>query len=182
MMMSMYMGGMGAPACPVTANDPTAKLLTKRVRTDFLIQFVWQPPAPDAKPEEREEVEKKLREAEADQKNKGAVAIPEDTMAKEAEAAAKKKMDALAKAAEAQAKAAQNAAGEPRPPPRRPPRPPRAPHPQVSSGCRPPAPRPASPAGAARPPRPTPNTSPDRGPPRPCLPPKKRATSTPPSR
>jgi hypothetical protein len=95
------------PGMPTNPNDPTAKMLTKRIRTDFLIQFIWQPPAADAKPEELAEIEKKLREAEADPKSKGAVAVPEDVMARDAEAAAKKKMDALTKAAEAQAKAAE---------------------------------------------------------------------------
>ena len=104
-MMGMYGGGM--PGMPTNPNDPMAKMLTKRNRTDFLIQFVWQPLAPDVKPEETAEIDKKLREAEADPKNKGVVPVPEDAMANEAEAAAKKKVDAMAKAAEAQAKAAE---------------------------------------------------------------------------
>jgi hypothetical protein len=95
---------------PTNPNDPTAKLLTKRMRTDFLIQFIWQPPAADAVPEEIAEIQKKLTEAEADPKNKGAVPVSEDVMARDTEAAAKQKIDALAKAAEAQAKAAGAAA------------------------------------------------------------------------
>jgi hypothetical protein len=102
-MMGSMMGGM--PGMP-NPNDPMAKLLTKRVRTDFLIQFIWQPPAPDAKPEEVAEINKKLREAEADPKNKGAVTVSEEAMASAAEGAAKQNLDAQAKAAEAQAKAA----------------------------------------------------------------------------
>ena len=103
------MSSMGMPGMPGMAgpNDPTAKLLTKRMRTDFLIQFIWQPPEPDAKPEEIAEIDKKLREAENNPQNKGAVPVPEDVMARDAEAAAQKKMKALADAAEAQAKAAE---------------------------------------------------------------------------
>ncbi len=99
-------GMMGAMPGAPGANDPMAKMLTKRIRTDFLIQFVWQPPTPDTKPEEVAEIQKKLREAEADPKNKGAVTVSEEAMASATEAAAKQNLDAQAKAAEAQAKAA----------------------------------------------------------------------------
>ncbi|HEY2158494.1 MAG TPA: type IV pilus assembly protein PilM, partial [Isosphaeraceae bacterium] len=102
-MMGAMMGSV--PGMP-NANDPLAKMLTKRVRTDFLIQFVWQPPAPDSKPEEIAEINKKLRDAEADPKNKGAVQVSEEALASATEAAAKQNLDVQTKAAEAQAKAA----------------------------------------------------------------------------
>ncbi len=153
MMMGMA-GGMATPGMPTNPNDPTAKMLTKRVRTDFLIQFLWQPPAPDAKPEDQGEIQKKLTEAETAKENKGAVPVSEDAMAEAAAAAAKKKVDAATKAIEAQAKAA---AAQPAPGAAAPGAAPAAParRPEVSPG--PPAPRPARPAGAARPPPPTPN-------------------------
>ncbi len=100
----MMMGGVpgmagmgGAPG----ANDPMAKMLTKRVRTDFLLQFIWQPPAPDAPPEELAEINKKLKEAEG--ANKGAVTVSEEEMASGAEAAAKQKLTSMADAAKAEA-------------------------------------------------------------------------------
>jgi type IV pilus assembly protein PilM len=62
-------GGMGRGA---GAADPKAKLVTQ-TRTDFLIQFIWQPPTPEKPAKPIEEIRKALLEAENDPKNKEAV-------------------------------------------------------------------------------------------------------------
>ncbi len=54
------------------AND--AKKLVKLTRTDFLIQFVWQPPAADKPSKSIDEIRKDLEAVESDEKNKGAIA------------------------------------------------------------------------------------------------------------
>ena len=101
-------------------NDPNAKKLTTLTRTDFLIQFIWQPPAPDAQIESQEEIRKKLAEAEADEKNKGAVPIPkEDDLAKLSEEKSKQLIEAVEKKVrefEAKAKAEPAKAASPKAP------------------------------------------------------------------
>ena len=66
------MGGMGGAAAK-------KKQLVTQTRTDFLIQFVWQPPTPDKPAKPIEEIRKALAAAENDEKNKGAVAAYDST-------------------------------------------------------------------------------------------------------
>jgi hypothetical protein len=87
------MGGMGMGGA--STNDAIAKMITKRARTDFILQFVWQPTSP---PEPIADIEKKIREAENDAKNAGAVRVPtEEEMADASLKAAKKKLEDLQK-------------------------------------------------------------------------------------
>ncbi len=58
-------GGSGQP-------DAKVKLQTL-TRTDFLIQFIWQPPTPEKPAKPIEEIRKEVLAAETDEKNKGAV-------------------------------------------------------------------------------------------------------------
>jgi hypothetical protein len=97
-----YPGGPGG-----NANDPAVKNLVKRTRTDFLIQFVWQPPTPETPSESWDDIAKKLKEAEADPKNKGAVQVTETELSTLSEAKSKERLDAMAaQAAAEQQKAA----------------------------------------------------------------------------
>jgi type IV pilus assembly protein PilM len=66
-MMSMMMGGMTGKA------DTKAKVVTQ-TRTDFMIQFIWQPPTPEKPVKSLEDFRKALVEAENDPKNKQAIA------------------------------------------------------------------------------------------------------------
>ncbi len=63
-------GGVGAPA------DGKIKLQTL-TRTDFLLQFIWQPPTSEKPAKPIEEIRKDLLAAESDEKNKGAVRAAE---------------------------------------------------------------------------------------------------------
>ncbi len=67
---AMGRGGMPGMGGAASADKQVVKL----TRTDFLIQFVWQPPAADAPAKPVEEILKELRAAESDEKNKGAIA------------------------------------------------------------------------------------------------------------
>ncbi len=99
-MMSGMMPGMmpGMSGMSGGPNDPTAKKLTTLMRTDFLIQFIWQPPAADAVLESYQEIGKKLAEAEVDAKNKGAIVAPkEEELVKLSEENSKKLIEAEAK-------------------------------------------------------------------------------------
>ncbi len=95
--MGSAMGGpMGQP------NDPNAPKVTKLTRTDFLIQFVWQPPVADTttaeaktEAEKYQEIVKLLKDAEADAKSKGAIKIPSED---EVVAASKEKSDKVIEA------------------------------------------------------------------------------------
>jgi hypothetical protein len=89
---------------PGAANQPKLTTLT---RTDFLIQFVWQPPKPEEKPktpEERKtkiaEIDKQMRDA---QKNNTVVVIApkESDIEKASQAASREAEAALNKAAAA---------------------------------------------------------------------------------
>ncbi|MDR3639658.1 MAG: type IV pilus assembly protein PilM [Isosphaeraceae bacterium] len=55
----MMMGGMGMPGARTKEDD---KKLVKLTRTDFLIQFVWQPKNPEDMPKTEEEFKTKLEE------------------------------------------------------------------------------------------------------------------------
>jgi type IV pilus assembly protein PilM len=65
-------------------NDPNKAKLVTLTRTDFLIQFVWQPPKPEERPKTPEELKTKIAEAykqlaEAAEKNKADVVVPKDS-------------------------------------------------------------------------------------------------------
>jgi type IV pilus assembly protein PilM len=66
-MMSGYGGMMGGAAAKKTQ-------VVTQTRTDFLIQFIWQPPTPEKPVKPIEEIRKDLAAAENDEKSKGAVA------------------------------------------------------------------------------------------------------------
>jgi type IV pilus assembly protein PilM len=95
----MRMGGMGAgggmmgPGMGMgKASEEELKKLKKLTRTDFLLQFVWQPPKPEELPKTPEERDAKVKEisdkmTEA-QKNNPAVTIPKG---EEIEAASREK-------------------------------------------------------------------------------------------
>ncbi|MDX2035770.1 MAG: type IV pilus assembly protein PilM [Isosphaeraceae bacterium] len=92
--------------------DPNAaaKNMTYLTRTDFLIQFVWQPPTPDAPAPTYEEIVKALREAETSEKNKGAVKIPtEAELEAESIKRSKEVIEDVKKVGEAMTKAMQEA-------------------------------------------------------------------------
>jgi type IV pilus assembly protein PilM len=97
MMGMMGSGGMMGTMGGNNPNDPLSKMVTKRERTDFVIQFVWQP---DALPESLEDIKKKLQDAENDAKNSGAVKVTDEELTKASEAAAKKKIEDLQKQAQ----------------------------------------------------------------------------------
>ncbi len=67
MMRGFGQGRMGGSA------DAKKKLVTK-TRTDFLLQFVWQPPTKEKPAKPIDEIRKDLIAAQSDEKNKGAVA------------------------------------------------------------------------------------------------------------
>jgi hypothetical protein len=74
--------GVMGPGLMGPLDDATKKNLTTLTRTDFLIQFVWQPPKPEEMPKtpddwkaRREEVIKAVTEAE---KSKSAVTMPRE--------------------------------------------------------------------------------------------------------
>jgi type IV pilus assembly protein PilM len=76
MMANSMMGGVGV----ATSVEDTKKQLKTLTRTDFLLQFVWQPPKPEDQPKDVEaqvaklkEIKTKMEEAE---KNHPAVAMP----------------------------------------------------------------------------------------------------------
>ncbi len=79
MMGSMGMPGMGNAA----AKDDVSKRMTRLTRTDFMIQFIWQPPKVDELPKTPEEYQTKIKEIEqkmADADKIGAkIVIPKDT-------------------------------------------------------------------------------------------------------
>jgi type IV pilus assembly protein PilM len=106
----------GSGDAGATAKAPELKTLT---RTDFKIDFIWQPPAPDAKPPDLAEIQKLLKDAE--DKSKGAALVPLDetkftTASVEKSAKAFEKAQA-ATAGQADAKAAPVAPTPPTPPP-----------------------------------------------------------------
>jgi type IV pilus assembly protein PilM len=112
MMPAMGMPGMFNMGAGMMPNDPKAPKLVTLTRTDFLIQFVWQPPKPEErlKPEELKakiaEVTKQMREA---QKNSTEVVIKEEVLAQVSEAASREAAAALNKAAGAPATGAATA-------------------------------------------------------------------------
>ena len=65
--------GMGLGAMGM-GNTAASKNLVKLTRTDFLIQFVWQPPTTEKPARPIEDIRKELVAAETDEKNKGAIA------------------------------------------------------------------------------------------------------------
>ncbi len=70
------MGGMGGPGrFGGGGNDASASKVKVQTltRTDFLIQFIWQPPTAEKPAKPIEEIRKELLAAESDEKNKGAV-------------------------------------------------------------------------------------------------------------
>jgi type IV pilus assembly protein PilM len=91
----MGVSGLGGSMMGNAPNDAVAKLITKRARTDFILQFVWQPTTP---PEAIADIDKKIRDAENDAKNAGAVKVPtEEELADVSTKAAKKKLEDLDK-------------------------------------------------------------------------------------
>ncbi len=117
----MGMEGMGPGGGGMNPNDPASKMLTKRTRTDFLIQFIWQPPAgPSADPKaEYDDILKKLREAEADPKAKGAVPVPDEQLDAASRKTAQDRADQIEKAiqqVQAKVQADQQAKGAGTPP------------------------------------------------------------------
>ena len=96
----MGMPGMYNPG--MMPNDPNRPKLVTLTRTDFLIQFVWQPPKPEErlKPEELTakiaEVTKQMRDA---QKNSTEVVIKEADLEALSKAASREAESALSKAA-----------------------------------------------------------------------------------
>src|SRR5262249_14350766 len=92
--------GMGMGGMP---NDPNRPKLVTLTRTDFLIQFVWQPPTqegPAKSAEERKaelttkiaEVTKQMREAEA-KKSNTVVTLPKETDIENASKAASREVE-----------------------------------------------------------------------------------------
>ena len=71
-MMSSMMGGRG-PGMMGGLNQEQ-KNLVKLTRTDFLLQFIWQPPTADKPAKTIDEYRAELLVAESDEKNKGAMA------------------------------------------------------------------------------------------------------------
>jgi type IV pilus assembly protein PilM len=91
-MNSMYGQGGGAQA-------DLKKHLKTLTRTDFLIQFVWQPPKPEDRPKTDEERAEKLKSIIADlteaEKNNSAVKVSKEEMEKELDAVSRKKSEQL---------------------------------------------------------------------------------------
>ena len=65
-------GRMGMPGMPGAATE--AQKLVQLTRTDFLLQFVWQPPTAEKPTKTIDEYRAELAAAESDEKNKGAMA------------------------------------------------------------------------------------------------------------
>ena len=102
--------GMGAGMGGIPGAADAAKLV-KLTRTDFLIQFIWQPPTADKPVKPIDEIRKDLIAAQSDEKNKGAIAAAdfskvEQQLDQESE---KRSMD-LIKAQDASAAKAANSA------------------------------------------------------------------------
>jgi len=114
--MEGMMGMMGRSGMGMNPNDKEAeKKLTKLTRTDFLIQFVWQPKSPEEQPKTKEEYKekydeevKKLVEAE---KGKTEVKIDEASIEKASIAESKAVENALSKPAGATGTSGTPAAG-----------------------------------------------------------------------
>jgi type IV pilus assembly protein PilM len=91
-MNSMYGQGGGAQA-------DLKKQLKTLTRTDFLIQFVWQPPKQEDRPKTDEERAEKLKSIIADlteaEKNNSAVKVSKEEMEKELDAVSRKKSEQL---------------------------------------------------------------------------------------
>jgi len=73
-MMGGMMGRGGSMGFGNNAGGVDAKKLVKLTRTNFLIQFVWQPPTAEKPAKPIEDIRKDLIAAESDEKNKGAIA------------------------------------------------------------------------------------------------------------
>jgi len=117
-MMGMYGGRTGGSA---KSEKPEMKTLT---RTDFKIDFIWQPPAPGTKPRDLKEIEKELNEAAA--KFKGAISLDEAKLSKASEEKSARRLEQKLNAANSQAAPGLGTPGAPTPPPT-PPAPPGAP-------------------------------------------------------
>ena len=78
------MGGIGRADGAAWAGTTAKKKLVTQTRTDFLIQFVWQPPTAEKPAKPIEEIRKELAAAENDEKNKGAVAADRPVQARAA--------------------------------------------------------------------------------------------------
>ena len=106
--------GMGMPG--MGGGEDAKKKLTTLTRTDFLIQFIWQPPKPEDKPKDAEEAKTKLEEEtkkliEA-QKNQSVVNIKEADLEK-ASLQQSQVIDTALQDAQQKAAAAAGAAGAP---------------------------------------------------------------------
>ncbi len=88
-------------------NPAETKKVVKLTRTDFLIQFVWQPPTAEKPAKPIDEIRKALLAAESDEKNKGAIAAVDTANIEQQidQDSVKRSMD-LIKAQDAAAKAA----------------------------------------------------------------------------
>jgi hypothetical protein len=98
------------------------KQLVAKTRTDFLIQFVWQPLKPEEQPKDDQARQEKLAEIlkqlkEAEEKQKSMVMVPPEQIEKKILAESKKQSEELTKAMEqaAEKQAAPAAAPEARP-------------------------------------------------------------------
>jgi hypothetical protein len=117
--------GMGMGMVPGDRNQPQIHTLT---RTDFLIQFLWQPPTQEGPPKSPEELKaefttkvaeatKAMREAEA-KKSNAVVTLPKEEAIESASKAASREVEkVLSKAAAPAGPAAAPAAGAPAPAP-----------------------------------------------------------------
>ena len=75
------------------------KQMTTLTRTDFLIQFVWQPPKEEERPKTDEERSEKLKAEAAKlteaEKNNPAIKVSKEEMEKELDAASRKKSEQM---------------------------------------------------------------------------------------
>jgi hypothetical protein len=110
-MSEMIMGGYGGSGMGGQMGGVDAtKNMTYLTRTDFLIQFVWQPPTTETPAQAYEEIVKAIREAETNEKNKGAVKIPtEAELEQESLKKSKEVIEEVKKVTEAISKAQQDA-------------------------------------------------------------------------
>ncbi len=93
---------------PGMGGDATKKAQTTLTRTNFLIQFAWQPPTTAAPPKAMDEIRKELLEAE---KVKGSVTTPtEDELDKASQQASQKFVNDFLKSVKATVPAAEGAA------------------------------------------------------------------------
>ncbi len=93
------MMGMGGAMGQAAGADDLKKKLRTLTRTDFLIQFVWQPKKEEERPKTDEERAEALKKIVADlteaEKNNPAIKVSKEEMEKELEAVSRKKSDQI---------------------------------------------------------------------------------------